>query len=269
MGPRILRSAVSLFPLMVACDRSTEPSNPMAPPGSEKDLGSTVLQKGASILQNMSPVSGFDYYLNGFHVMKDHPALHMEAHHYCRDLNDEFTQCVIFDGSTSDSNLVGIEYIISENLFVSLPEDEKRSWHPHNYEILSGQLVMPGIGAIAEKAALQKKLNSYGKTWHIWDTGHFGRPAANTLPVGQPMLAWSYNRDGEAPEKMLAERNERLKVDVEAKREDRKSFAAVARPQTGEKELEGRIPGPHAGPSLDESARSPQDGAQGKGTHEP
>jgi hypothetical protein len=85
MGPRLLRYSLSLLPLLVACDRATEPSNPLAPPGSEKDLGSAVLQKGASLLQNMSPVGGFDYYLNGFHVMKDHPDLHMEAHHYLRD----------------------------------------------------------------------------------------------------------------------------------------------------------------------------------------
>lgn len=264
MGPRLLRYGLSLLPFLVACDRSTEPSNPMAPPGSEKDLGSAVLQKGASILQNLSPVGGFDYYLNGFHVMKNHPELHMEAHHYCRDLNDEFSQCVIFDGSTSDSNLVGVEYIISENLFSSLPEEEKRYWHPHNYEILSGQLVMPGVGAIAEKAALQKKLNSYGKTWHIWDTGHFGRPAANALPVGEPMLAWSYNRDGEAPEKLLEERDERLKVDIWAKREDRASLAPDARPQMGEKELEGRIVQPRKNSPLDGSAHPPQHMGQGK-----
>src|SRR5690606_38249958 len=144
-------------------------------------------------------------------------------------------------GSTSDSNLVGVEYTISENLFSSLAGEGKRYGHPHNYEILSGQLVMAGAGAIAEEAALQTKRNSDGKTWHIGDTGHFGRPAANALPVGEPMLAWSYNRDGEAPDKLLEERDERLKVDIWAKREDRASLAPDARPQMGEKELEGRI----------------------------
>jgi hypothetical protein len=43
----------------------------------------------------------------------------------------------------ADANLIGIEYILSERLFETLPDDEKPSWHPHNYEILSGQLAAP------------------------------------------------------------------------------------------------------------------------------
>ena len=40
-------------------------------------------------------------------------------------------------------------------------------WHPHNYEILSCELVMPGLPQTAEKAAIEGKINSYGKTWHF------------------------------------------------------------------------------------------------------
>jgi hypothetical protein len=54
---------------------------------------------------------------------------------------------------------------ISEALFDTLEAEEKKSWHPHNYELLSGQLVLPSIPDVAEKAALAKKINSYGKTW--------------------------------------------------------------------------------------------------------
>ena len=45
----------------------------------------------------------------------------------------------------------GVEYIISEKLFETLPSEEKKYWHPHNGEILSGQLVAPGIPKMAEK----------------------------------------------------------------------------------------------------------------------
>ena len=44
----------------------------------------------------------------------------------------------------------------------------------------------------AERAALKKKMNSYGKTWHIWDTGHLGHPAAHSLPVGLVRPGGSY-----------------------------------------------------------------------------
>jgi uncharacterized protein DUF1264 len=61
---------------------------------------------------------------------------------------------VLFDGNTKDANLIGIEYIVSERLFESLPADEQRFWHPHNCESLSGQLIAPGLPEAAEHAFL-------------------------------------------------------------------------------------------------------------------
>ncbi len=227
-----------------ACDRqNSPPSNEAAPPGAEKEADTKVLEKGAEALQDLAPLRSFDHYLNGFHVMKSDPGLHMEAHHYCKGMNEEFTQCVIFDGNTRDSNMIGLEYIISEALFETLPAEEKKSWHPHNYEILSGQLVLPQVPDVAEKAALAKKLNSYGKTWHVWDTGHVGHPAAQKLPVGQPLLAWSYNRDGEAPPGLVEDRDRRLDIDTAEKREQRAELAPRARPQMGVDALKDRLRG--------------------------
>ena len=158
-------------------------------------------------------------------------------------MNEEFTQCVIFDGNTEDANIIGVEYIISEALFESLPGEEKKYWHPHNYEILSGQLILPGVPGVAEKAALAKKLNSYGKTWHIWDTGHVGHPAAHKMPIGKPLLAWSYNRDGEAPAGLVESRDKRMNVDTREKRKDREELAAKARPQMGVDDLKAKLSG--------------------------
>lgn len=209
-------------------------------------MDTKVLEKGAEALQDLSPIRAIDHYLDGFHVMKDDTSLHMEAHHFCKGMNEEFTQCVIFDGNTEDANIIGVEYIVSERLFESLPDAEKKLWHPHNYEILSGQLIMPGVPDVAEKAALAKKLNSYGKTWHIWDTGHVGHPASHDLPVGNPMLAWSYNRDGETPVGLVQARDQRMRVSTAEKRRDRADLAAKAKPQMGtdELKLESASPAP-------------------------
>lgn len=236
-------TVTSFLVVAVACGREdTPPTNPQAPPGAAKQADTKALEKSAEALQDLSPVRSLDHYLDGFHVMKDDPSLHMEAHHYCRGMNEEFTQCVIFDGNTKDANIIGVEYIISENLFESLPIDEKKNWHPHNYEILSGQLILPGVPDIAEKAALAKKVNSYGKTWHIWDTGHAGHPAAHALPIGTPMLAWSYNRDGEAPSDMVRARDQRMNVDTNSKRAARAELASKAKPQMGVDALKGKLP---------------------------
>ena len=124
---------------------------PVAPPGQAKTSSTRALEAGATLLQRTAPLHGYDIYLDGFHSMKAHPDQQMEAHHYCRQVNEDMAQCILFDGNTANANLDGIEYIISEKLFNTLPEQERPFWHPHNGEILSGQLVAPGIPQAAEQ----------------------------------------------------------------------------------------------------------------------
>ena len=47
-----------------------------------------------------APVEQIAMYLNGFHVSKHDAAMQMEAHHYCNQANEDFAQCVLFDGNT-------------------------------------------------------------------------------------------------------------------------------------------------------------------------
>ncbi len=225
-----------------------------ATPGHEKKVGTAMLESAAEALQDLSPVRGIDYYLDAFHVMRDDPSYMMEAHHYCRDVTEELTQCVLFDGLGKNAHLVGVEYIVSERLFESLPPDEKKSWHPHNYEILSGQLMLPGVPEAAEKAALKKKMNSYGKTWHFWDTGHWDEPRGDALPIGAPMLAWSFNRDGEIPEALLEQRDRRLDVRTADRRRALADLSAIARPQMGVDLLRSKLHGHGAPPGVVDKA---------------
>jgi len=210
------------------------------PSGNEKSGKTRALELGAKVLQGNAPVARFDVYLVGFHPMKDHPEEQMTAHHFCNQVNEDFAQCVLFDGNTADANLTGIEYIISEKLFASLPEAERQYWHPHNGEILSGQLMAPGIPDAAEQSLMKSKLNSYGKTWHVWKTGHHGAPA-DTLPLGPAMLAWSFNRDGEAINDMIDERDRDMDVDTSGTRKKRGALTDLAKPQTGVDALKGKF----------------------------
>lgn len=176
---------------------------------------------------------GFDVYVVGFHCAKGEPDMQMEAHHYCKVVNDELLQCVLFDGNTVEANLIGIEYIVSAHLFGTLPEQEKSYWHPHNFEVLSGQLVAPGLPETAEKALMKLLMNSYGKTWHTWHTGrHDGEPGT-ALPMGDPKLMWSFNREGECDPELAADRNRAMDIDTAAKATDRQEFLPMAHPQRG------------------------------------
>jgi hypothetical protein len=207
--------------------------SPVRPAGEGRSLWRRTLEAGAALLQDMTPLKDFDVYVAGLHCAKGEPEMQMEAHYYCRQVNQDLIQCVLFDGNTKDANLIGIEYIVSERLFDGLPEDEKAYWHPHNYEILSGQLIAPGLPDAAERAFLEQLMNSYGKTWHTWHTGrHDGEPG-HTLPLGDPMLMWSFNRDGEADERLKRDFQEAMGFDEADKRAQRERLAARAHPQHG------------------------------------
>ena len=123
--------------------RDREPTT--QPAGERKTIRQAVLETGSKMLQDFAPLKHFDIYVAGFHPARDDPSMQMEAHHFCKQVNADFLQCVLFDGNTEEANLIGIEYIISEQLFGGLPADEQRYWHPHNFEILSGTLVAPGL----------------------------------------------------------------------------------------------------------------------------
>jgi hypothetical protein len=37
---------------------------------------------------------------------------------------------------------------------------------------------------------MKEKMNSYGKTWHVWNTGFHDDKPVDLLPWGDPMLGW-------------------------------------------------------------------------------
>lgn len=219
---------------LAACNADRAPE--VSPAGAETSAKTDALKAGAKVLQSSAPVAGMDVYLVGFHPMKDDPSHQMEAHHYCKQVNEDFAQCALFDSNTDRANLNGVEYIISKKIFDALPEDERKYWHPHNGEILSGQLVAPGIPDVAEKELMKSKMNSYGKTWHTWSTDRGDR-----VPMGDPKLAWSFNRDGEADPQMVEKRDRAMGIVTSEKRQQRRDLTSLAQPQSGVDTLQGQF----------------------------
>lgn len=213
---------------------------PIRPAGGGTGPRFQALRLGAKVLQSTPPLQGFDAYLVGFHPAKNEPSMQMEAHHFCKVVSDDLIQCVLFDGNTADANLIGIEYIVSGALFDTLPEEEKDFWHPHNYEVFSGQLVASGLPAAAEQELMKELVNSYGKTWHTWHTGRHDAGGGHSLPLGEPMLMWSFNRDGECDPALERDREEALGIDTDEVRRRRQDLLERAAPQRGVDALRDR-----------------------------
>ena len=124
-----------------------------------------ILEMGAAVMQNMAPIENIHMYVCGFHFYNGEMERQVEAHHYCVQINKEFHQCLIFDRNDEAAKLIGIEYIISERLFNTLPEDEKRFWHSHVYEVKSGTSGT-GLPDMAEHELMENLVSTYGKTIH-------------------------------------------------------------------------------------------------------
>jgi Protein of unknown function (DUF1264) len=206
---------VSIILLITACGGKNTGSY-VKSPGAEESAKTRVLETGTAVLQNKAPIDAINVYLNGFHFYNGNMKGQMEAHHYCSVMNEDLIQCVIFDGNSKNSKLMGVEYIISRNAYETLPTDEKELWHSHNYEVKSGELIAPGIPKTAEHAFMEKAASTYGKTWHTWNTDQ-GR----TLPTGHPLLMMGFTADGQINQQMLADRDKRFNVSTEREKQSR------------------------------------------------
>ena len=184
--------------------------------GSPESSKTKVLESGTAVLQNKAPIDAINVYMDGFHFYSGNVNGQMEAHHYCSVVNEDLTQCIIFDGNDKTSKLMGVEYIVSRNVFETLPEQERKLWHSHSYEVKSGELIAPGVPKAAEHAFMEKLASTYGKTWHTWNTDQ-GR----SLPTGHPLLMMGFTADGQIRQDMLADRDRRMNASTAEEKQNR------------------------------------------------
>jgi hypothetical protein len=211
--------------LLFSCGGNNTDSNVKAP-GDEKTTKTKVLEAGADVLQKKTPLSKIDAYLNGFHFYNGNLQGQMEAHHYVTQLNEDLHQALMYDGNGENAKLMGVEYIISEKLFKTLPQEERKLWHSHHYEVKSGELIAPGIPAVAEHELMEKLVSTYGKIFHTWHTDR-----DLELPLGSPMLMMGFTKDGQLNQQMLTDRDKRFNVSTAEKRQQR---ADIPMPQVVE-----------------------------------
>lgn len=203
--------------MLAGCGANNTPAQ-VQTPGAPTSTKMKLLDTGAAAMQSRPPIDAINAYLDGFHFYSGDKNGQMEAHHYVTILNDDVMQALIYDGNTRDARLMGVEYIISERLFKTLPPEEKKLWHSHSYEVKSGTLVAPGLPDAADKALMTKLVNTYGKTWHTWHTDR-----DKTLPFGIPALMMGFTADGQLDNRLLADRDKRFDIDsrkVRASRAD-------------------------------------------------
>jgi len=171
-------------------------------------------------------VNAIHQHLCAFHYYADDQKRQIEAHHFCHHWSKDLHQCVIYDSDQPNARLIGIEYIIPRKIFETLDAEEKRYWHSHKYEVESGMLVLQtkslvpnAVNDTAEQPAMLELQDTYGKTIHTWAPDIHAE-----LPLGPPNLMMSFTGPGMINETKLRERDEKLGISTEAKRELRAGY---------------------------------------------
>ena len=158
--------------------------------------------------QDLTPPKQIEMYLDGYHIAKKdynlpgEKQVQFRAAHYCSHLPSGVFMCSVYDGNGPHAKLVAIEYVISDDKYKTLSEKEKKMWHPHDAEVDTGMLRMPGLDPEKEKSTLAFLRGTHGKTWQLWPDPKMD------LPIGEPVLLWSIepNKINETTKKSMEQR---------------------------------------------------------------
>ncbi|KDP21160.1 hypothetical protein JCGZ_21631 [Jatropha curcas] len=156
------------------------------PPGQPMSAEQHMLDKGAQMLQSLKPIKQMSQHVCTFASYSHDMTRQIEIHHYVTRLNQDFLQCAVYDSDDKNGRLIGVEYIVSDRIFESLPPEEQKLWHSHAYEVKSGLLDHPRVPEMVVKPELENLAKTYGKFWCTWQVDRGDR-----LPLGAPALMMS------------------------------------------------------------------------------
>jgi hypothetical protein len=95
-----------------------------------------------------------------------------EIHHYCKigESSNLSATCLLFDDDSPNAKLIGLEFAISKNAYLALPEEEKPNWHSHPKEtITQANLSFPELSQDEAKKMMKIITDTYGRQITVWN----------------------------------------------------------------------------------------------------
>ena len=119
--------------------------------------------------------------LNAVRHVFDDPTL--RVYHFCKPNDKIMMVCQLYDSSSSNATLIGVEYMIDSKTYQTLPDREKPNWHYHKEEFSPDRAnpKFPLLNDQQQKEWLVKLSESYGKVILTWNP-------LDTLPVFPPQI---------------------------------------------------------------------------------
>ena len=183
--------SILLFMGFYAVAFSIEQYNTVRAQGQSNNITNTapapmnVTQVNATSANTTKPVDGYGGPPTGplsavRHVFDD-PTL--RVYHFCKPNDKIMMVCQLYDSSSPNATLIGVEYMIDSKTYQALPDREKPNWHYHKEEFSPDKAnpKFPLLNEQQQKEWLVKLSESYGKIILNWNP-------MDTLPVFPPQI---------------------------------------------------------------------------------
>lgn len=126
-----------------------------------------------------TPQRGFDLHVDAKHYVRD---ARTAVHHWCKTINDNLIECLLFDSDEADAGLVGIETIVPKDIWSTFTKDQQKEWHDHATEIIEAEATLPDTPPEEAAKIVEFLKGTRGRVIYIWDF------PADDWPVTRPFL---------------------------------------------------------------------------------
>lgn len=135
----------------------------------------------ATSAPGVKPSDGFSLHIDGQLHFPGKPS--MIAHHWCKTGIPGFVaECQLYESDGANARLVGVEVVVTADVWKTFSASERALWHYHKTEIPKIKATLPDLSP-EEAAKVAKSLEeTYGKIYLLWD------PGRQSLPIGRPSL---------------------------------------------------------------------------------
>lgn len=132
-----------------------------------------------------SPLDGYTIHVTAPHMMDGEVI--GPFHHYCKPINDDIIQCILFESTDPNARMTEVEYMVSKKLARGvIPKwSHQQNWHDHKQEIDTGRVaVMYPTDEKTVKGLVDHVAGTDGIIFHLW-------PKGAPIPDGSVMIAQS------------------------------------------------------------------------------
>lgn len=132
-----------------------------------------------------NPLKGYTIHVTAPHIMDGEVI--GPFHHYCKPINADIIQCILFESTDENARMTEVEYMVSKKLARSvIPEwSHQQNWHDHKQEIETGRVaILNPTDAKAQQDLANYVSDTDGIIFHLW-------PEGAPIPDGSVMIAQS------------------------------------------------------------------------------